>query len=120
MNNIMFSIIPIIIAISFVIVFGMIIMVSINGISQWNTNNSLPILTVDALLITKRTNVKHSTSSINNAHHHSTTYYATFEVESKDRIEFAITGTDYGILAERDWGKLTFQGTRYLGFERKK
>ena len=39
-------------------------------------------------------------------------------VESGDRMEFAIRGTEYGLLAEGDRGKLTFQGTRYLGFQR--
>ena len=48
----------------------------------------------------------------------STTYYATFEVESGDRIEFLINGWEYGQLAEGDMGKLSFQGTRYLGFVR--
>ena len=27
-------------------------------------------------------------------------------------------GYDYGLLAEGDFGDLSFQGTRYLGFER--
>ena len=31
-----------------------------------------------------------------------------------------MTGTEYGLLAEGDRGKLTFQGTRYLGFERQR
>ena len=48
----------------------------------------------------------------------STSYYATFQVESGDRMELSVTGTEYGLLAEGDRGKLTFQGTRYLGFER--
>ena len=47
-----------------------------------------------------------------------THYYATFEVESGDRMEFELRGSEYGLLAEGDLGKLTFQGTRYLGFER--
>ena len=42
----------------------------------------------------------------------------TFEVESGDRIELELSGTEYGMLAEGDYGKLSFQGTRYLGFER--
>ena len=53
--------------------------------------------------------------------HHSsssTTYYATFEVNSGDRMEFKINDTEYGMLVENDVGNLTFQGTRYLGFER--
>jgi hypothetical protein len=53
-------------------------------------------------------------------HHttHSTTYYVTFQVESGDRMELQLAGNEYGLLVEGDRGKLTFQGTRYLGFER--
>ena len=39
-------------------------------------------------------------------------------LESGDRTEFNIYGEEYGLLAEGDCGKLTFQGTRYLSFER--
>ena len=44
----------------------------------------------------------------------------TFQVDSGDRMEFSVSGQEYGLLAEGDRGKLTFQGTRYLGFEREK
>ena len=44
--------------------------------------------------------------------------YVTFEVESGDRMEMNVRGSEYGMLAEGDVGKLTFQGTRYLNFER--
>ena len=42
----------------------------------------------------------------------------TFQVESGDRMEFEVDGSDYGLLVQGDIGKLSFQGTRYLGFER--
>lgn len=48
----------------------------------------------------------------------STSYYAAFQVGSGDRMELHVGGAEYGMLAEGDAGKLTFQGTRYLGFER--
>ena len=32
--------------------------------------------------------------------------------------EFLVSGTEYGMLAEGDSGELTFQGTRYLNFQR--
>ena len=35
-----------------------------------------------------------------------------------DRMELRLSGTEYGQLAEGDTGRLSFQGTRYLGFER--
>ena len=47
-----------------------------------------------------------------------TSYYVTFQVESGDRMEFEVDGSDYGLLVQGDIGKLSFQGTRYLGFER--
>ena len=39
-------------------------------------------------------------------------------LESGDRMEFLIPGAEYGMLIQGDCGRLTFQGTRYLGFER--
>ena len=45
-------------------------------------------------------------------------YYVIFEVESGVWMEFSVYGEEYGMLAEGDEGKLTFQGSRYLGFER--
>lgn len=50
--------------------------------------------------------------------HSSTTYYATFQVESGDRLELCVSGGESGLLVEGDRDRLTFQGARYLGFER--
>ena len=47
----------------------------------------------------------------------STSYYVTFQVESGDRMELRVSRSEYGLLAERNQGNLSFQGTRYLGFE---
>ena len=33
-------------------------------------------------------------------------------------MELHVSGSEYGMLAEGDNGRLTFQGTRYLSFER--
>jgi len=114
MFSIMFTIV-------FIIVIGTFIVTAIRGISQWNKNNNSPILTVPATVVTKRTNVtRHHHGGANGHHHHhtSTTYYVTFQVESGDRMEFHVSGAEYGMLAEGDNGRLTFQGTRYHGFER--
>lgn len=105
----------------FVIVIGTFIVTAIRGISQWSKNNNSPRLTVPATVVTKRTNVtRHHHGGANGHHHHhtSTTYYVTFQVESGDRMELHVSGAEYGMLAEGDNGSLTFQGTRYLGFER--
>ena len=49
-----------------------------------------------------------------------TSYYATFEVESGDRLELQVSDYEYGQLAEGDRGKLTFQRKRFLQFERER
>lgn len=88
------------------------------GIAQWNKNNNSPRLTVPVTVVSKRANVSYHHHGTTNAHHASTTYYVTFLVESGDRMELHVTGQEYGKLIEGDIGNLTFQGTRYLGFER--
>lgn len=105
----------------FALVFVLFIVTAVKGISQWNKNNHSPKLTVPATIVAKRTNVsRHRSGGANGHHHHhtSTTYYVTFQVESGDRMELNVAGHEYGMLAEGDKGKLSFQGTRYLGFER--
>lgn len=121
-GDIMFSIIPVIVIIGFIFVFGSIIIHSIQSAKQWKINNESPVLTVEAIVVAKRADVHsyHHNTGSDNIHHSSssTTYYATFEVASGDRLEFRIKDTEYGLLVEKDTGRLTFQGTRYLGFER--
>ena len=102
----------------FLVVLGMILYTIIGNISTWNKNNHSPRLTVPATVVAKRTEVsRHHTD--NTMMHTFTTYYATFQVESGDRMELEVDGSDYGMLVEGDIGKLNFQGTRYLGFERR-
>ena len=111
----------------FFLVFGIIIahflITMVKGIRTWNKNNHSPRLTVEATAVAKRqnTDVHHHNTGNNGAMHTSTstTYYVTFQVASGDRMELHMSGREYGLIAEGDFGELTFQGTRYLGFERR-
>ncbi|SHJ59292.1 Protein of unknown function [Hathewaya proteolytica DSM 3090] len=120
--NIMFNIVPIFMVIIFIVMFSLIISQMVKTSKQAIKNNNSPVLTVNAKVVTKRTNVnsRHSMNenSMNNMLH-DTDYYVTFQVDSGDRMEFHVTGDVYGMMAESDVGNLTFQGTRYLKFERK-
>ena len=114
-----FGLFEVMFSIVFFLIIGVFVVVLVKGISQWNRNNHSPKLTVSATIVAKRTNVSHHHHGGEHHHHHtSTTYYVTFQVESGDRIEFHVTGQEYGMLIEGDRGNLSFQGTRYLGFER--
>ena len=106
-----------------VVLFGI-----VRTVIGWHKNNRSPRLTVEAAVAAKRTDVTHTQNAnagdITGAHGFTatthTTFYVTFEVESGDRMEFAVRGEDFGQLAEGDRGRLSFQGTRYLGFAREK
>lgn len=103
----------------FILVFGIIFFTLIRGIHQWGRNNASPRLSVDARIVDKRFHTTHHHS--HNGHLHtssSTSYYVTFEVQSGDRMELRVPRQEFGLLVEGDVGVLSFQGTRYLGFDR--
>ena len=104
----------------FVMVIGTFIVTGIKGVTEWNNNNNSPRLSVNAMVVSKRSDVSHHHHHANGHNHvtHSTTYYVTFQVDSTDRMELRVFGSEYGMLVEGDYGVLSFQGTRYLGFER--
>ncbi|MER2126263.1 DUF2500 domain-containing protein [Solibacillus sp.] len=111
-DNFMFSVGPIFIFVVFVIIIGTIILAIFSSIKQGVKNNNSPLLTVPAEVAAKRIHVQ--------GDHSRTTYYVTFEVQSGDRMEFTIDGKEYGMLVEQDVGLLSFQGTRYISFERQR
>ena len=95
----------------FVIVF---VVVLVRNLREWSRNNAAPRLSVPATVVTKRRAHHHNAGT----HTSSTTYYATFQFESGDRLELRLPWRDDGMIAEGDRGPLHFQGTRYLGFDR--
>jgi len=87
----------------------------VNSVAEKRYNDSQPVLTKDVTVSGKRTAVSGGSgdSSV------STSYYATFEfAENKKRLELKIDADEFGLMAEDDTGKLTYQGRRYLGFVR--
>ncbi|MBM7616239.1 hypothetical protein JOC73_002821 [Alkaliphilus hydrothermalis] len=123
-ESFMFSALPFFGMTIFILVIGMFIFIAIKGIKQWNDNNAQPVLTVATSIVAKRADVSRRAHGANDGvgHHQrtNTSYFVTFQVESGDRMEFQIKPQEYGLLVEGDVGLLTFQGTRYHSFERKK
>lgn len=108
--------------IMFCAVMGFFIFALAKGVSQWNKNNHTPKLSVMATAVTKRMSASSHfhNNGVNSFNSPSTSYFVTFEVESGDRMEFRLDGNEYGLICEGDYGKLTFQGTRYISFDRDK
>lgn len=122
----MFNIVEFLFPVIFILIFMTIMLVFAKGIVTWHKNNNSPRLTVSARIVSKRQNITYhnrlnagDTSGTQGYHTISNTdYYVIFQVESGDRMEFSITGSEYGKFKEGDEGKLTFEGTRYLTFNR--
>ena len=111
------SLFPILFFMAFGLVLGIFILSLVRGIRTYRKNNAAPVLTVQCRVVDKRMEVSHRMDG-DALPHSFVRYYATFQVESGDRLEFAVEGQEYGQLAQGDCGRLTFQGTRYLGFRR--
>ena len=105
-----FGLFQILFLLMFGLVFGTIVATMVRNGKQNRKNDNSPRLTSEATVVTKRTKVW--------GDHSHTVYYATFQFESGDRLELEIPHNQFGYLVEGDRGKLSFQGTRFLGFER--
>jgi hypothetical protein len=113
-SDIVFSVFPVIFIVMFVAILGVILFAVVKSVARSATNRNAPILSVDARVVGKREETGGGMGDMAAW----TNYYATFEVASGDRMEFQVEGRECGLLAEGDEGKLTFQGTRYVSFQR--
>ena len=124
--DVMDSVFPILFIVVFCLVIGMFLYAIVNGVKEKRANDAAPVLTVEAVVKTKRMDTYHRSPTHDADGHmtssgsYHTSYYATFEVESGDRIELEVSDFEYGQLAEGDRGKLTFQRKRFLNFERER
>lgn len=97
------------------------------GVYVWMRNNRSPQENVNARVVAKRMKVSghggsmltNRVSAMNTFHSSTyTNYFVTFELDNGSRLELSMKDPEYGMLAEGDQGRLSYQGTRYLGFER--
>ena len=92
----------------------------------WIRNNNSPRQTVEAKVVTKRMKVqgfgrtmasRNTVTGMGSSTY--TRYFVTFELEKGSRLELGVKDGEFGMLAEGDQGLLTYQGTRFVGFEQK-
>lgn len=103
----MFYMIEMIFPVIFILVLGIIVFTFAQGIVTWNKNNHSPRLTVEAKIVARRQSTTHqnqpNAGDVTGAHGYhtisSTSYYVTFQVESGDRVEMAVSGLEYGMSA---------------------
>ena len=94
------------------------------GISQWVKNNNSPRETVKAKVVDKKSEVTYIQQEQNGMMTSAPqwSYYIVFEFENSDDKKvvkkMVVSGKEYKRICEGDCGDLTFQGTRYIGFEK--
>lgn len=90
----------------FFTVAGVFVITLSRSLGQRRSNDRAPRQSVPVTVVAKRTDV--------------TGYYVTFESDAGERAELSVDAKTCGLLIEGDAGTLTLQGTRYIGFERRK
>lgn len=73
-------------------------------------NDAAPLVDAAAKIVGKREDASGSNSTVN------VFFHVAFELENGERRELAVSGAEYGQLAEGDVGTLRMQGSRFLGF----
>ncbi len=95
-------------------------LILIRSICQWIRNNRSPIMSVAATVEGKRVSKNPVTNRMANGHQYitfTTTHYVAFQTETGELMEFPVSGSEYECLTSGQFGILTYQGTRYHGFE---
>ena len=116
MDNFIFNMFGMLVLFMFLVIIG-------GGISQWVKNNNSPKETVKARVVDKKSEVTYIQQEQNGmTNTPQWSYYIVFEFENSDGKKvvkkMVVSGKEYKRICEGDCGDLTFQGTRYIGFER--
>ena len=101
----------VVIALAAVLVLGTLLLTVGVALLRWRNDRRSPVLTEPATVVAKRQQTRRTASAI-------TDYFVTFQVRGGERIEFPVEGRAYGLLVERDRGRLTYQGSRFRDFVR--
>lgn len=111
--------------ISFIAMFCVIVGLSlIIVVRQWWKNRHSPLIVTQATILDKRIEEHYIRSKRSAGIGYRTRkvmiYYITFNLEGGEHIEFRINELVHSELKKGDCGKLTFRGSKYIGFVREK
>jgi Protein of unknown function (DUF2500) len=111
---------PILIGLVFAAILGTVAYQLIRKARQSSRNDALPVLTAPATVSGMRTNTIAQPADINPKYkvEPSTKFFARFRLHDSQSLEFELSNEQFAPLAEGQQGTLTYQGTRYVGFEK--
>jgi len=104
--GIMFRIVPIMVAIIFVLVFA----IMISRVVNYGKQKTKAEESKSAKVVSKRQHIWGDRSHTN--------HYATFELEDGERVEYLVPSNKIGYIVEGDYGILTHQGSLFVQFSR--
>ena len=97
----------------FVIVGIFIIYCIFRMIFRYIKNEKSPIINTKARLFDKVTE-GHGNTGANGT---TISFYLVYELDTGSKMKFPVSGKVYKTAQNHEWGKLTFQGTRFIKFE---
>lgn len=108
---------------SFIIMFASVIGISVLiVVSQWIRNHRSPRIVTQATVLDKRVQVQHirrkKASGIGYATDKMPIYYVLFEIEGGEKLEFLVNKVEYSKVKNNQSGRLTFQGSKFIRFEK--
>ena len=92
---------------------GVFIVLCLDNVITWYKNNHAPIEVVHAIVCDKKRNM-----TLNGLSATLNTFYASFRLENGEVKEFPIDSVAYYGLEEGQSGELTYQGSRFLRYDR--
>ena len=107
---------------SFIVMFSMVIsLILIIILANWWKNRRSPLIVTMATVLDKRIearNSRHKNITFGYTTHKIFIYYITFLLEGGTQIELRVNKLNYSEIQKGYNGKLTFQGTKYIKFEK--
>ena len=105
------------------LIVGAILFALLRGLYIWNKNNHSPRVTEEAEVYTKRQDFSTFTNRSRNTQFGSyrsirVRYFVVFQTKNSGAVKLKVSSDDFDMLREGEKGLLTFQGTRFLGFEK--
>ncbi len=127
-----FKILPYIFAAVFILIFAGVVATISKNISRLKANMKSPAPTMSAVVISKRIGTEEDGASMEGARPDETAhgsvesahdlglayFYATFQTENGERMEFRVRCDEYDMLTEGSRGRLTFRGSEYRSFKK--
>ncbi|NQX43868.1 DUF2500 domain-containing protein [Paenibacillus tritici] len=105
---------PFILKLVLLMIAGYVIYTIVMMIKTWITNYTSPVQSNVVSVVAKRTEVWGGRGYMGTH----TSYYVTFEFQGGQRRELQVKPKAYATMVEGDRGNLSYQGSRFTGFER--